>query len=144
MEHGFRAPRAGPAAGRALRRRRGTTALAVSDSYFRAESRCDLEAVVDHFAENAVIVHPDGSRSEGREAIRAFYAGVFDALASIDVRRVGAVGGGVEAAVEWRALVVGADGAERSLRGVNLVTVADGRFTRIYAYFGEAARDWRG
>lgn len=119
----------------------GLSALAVCDSYFQAESRRDLEAVVAHYADDATYVHPDGSRSDGAATIRAFYASVFGRLDAIDVRRVDIVGGPDRAAVEWRADVVDRAGIVRHLRGVNIVAVEDSRFTEVRAYFGEAATD---
>jgi uncharacterized protein (TIGR02246 family) len=117
------------------------TAKTVAKSYFAAESRRDLGEVLDHFAEECVLVHPDGSRSVGHDAIRAFYAGIFEALTRIDVRPVDVIGDSERAAVTWRADVVDTGGAERTLRGVNLVTVRDGRFTRVELFFMESTSD---
>jgi hypothetical protein len=121
-----------------MTQRGGRSALTVCDSYFQAESRRDLEAVVALYDVDATYVHPDGSRSDGAAAIRAFYASVFGRLEAIDVRRVDAVGGPDRAAVEWRAVVVDGAGTVRHLRGVNVVAVKDARFTEVRAYFGEA------
>jgi uncharacterized protein (TIGR02246 family) len=107
---------------------------AVAESYLAAEGRRDLDAVLAHYAEDAVLVRPDGGRCEGAAAIGAFYEEIFAALAEIDVRLVDAVESGERLAVEWRAEVVATDGAARTLRGVNLVTVRDGRFVRVHVY----------
>ena len=138
MEHGVGTPRAGSAPGRALILADLDTARAVSESYFAAESRRDIQAVLAHFSEDAVIVHPDGRRSEGLAAIQDFYTAVLERLQSVEVRLVDLVGDAERAGVEWEAGVVDAGGERHTLRGVNLVTVCAGRFTTLHAYFGEA------
>jgi ketosteroid isomerase-like protein len=93
--------------------------------------------VLAHYTEDAVLVHPDGRRSVGHPAIRHFYATVFDQLETIDVQLVDLIGDGERAAVEWRADVVKTGGEQGVLRGVNLVTVREGRFTTVHVCFGE-------
>ena len=48
--------------------------------YFDAFNRQDLEGVMPCFGDDAVIVGPDGSRSEGAAEIRKAYAASFKAI----------------------------------------------------------------
>jgi uncharacterized protein (TIGR02246 family) len=107
----------------------------ITESYFRAENRRDLPAILDHFAADVRFVTPDGATLAGREAVRTFYAANLEALPSLQVDLVTDLTVADQAALEWRAQGRNPTGDVVHMHGTNLVTVADGRFTRFQAYW---------
>jgi ketosteroid isomerase-like protein len=107
---------------------------AVAESYWRAEERRDVEAVLEHFHEDAVF-HPVSGPLVGRAEIRTFYDGMGDTFPGLSVSIVHEIGNGDEAALEWEAILTARDGVEYPIRGVNVVRVRDGKFERVTAYF---------
>ncbi len=107
---------------------------AVAESYWRAEERRDVEAVLGHFHEDAVF-HPAGGPLVGHAQIRTFYDSMGDTFPGLRVAIVHEVTAGNEAALEWEATLIDRDGVEYPIRGVNLVRVRDGKFEQVTAYF---------
>jgi ketosteroid isomerase-like protein len=106
----------------------------VAESYWRAEERRDVEAVLAHFHEDAVF-HPVSGPLVGHAEIRTFYDGMGDTFPGLRVSIVHEIAAGNEAALEWEAVLTDHDGVEYPIRGVNIVRVRDGKFERVVAYF---------
>ena len=116
-----------------------TTTSELFESYFAAESRRDVRAVVEHFREDAVLVLPDGRTLSGRGAIGEFYAEVYAQLAELDVHVVSMSTAAGITAVEWEASLVYESNDTQTLRGVNVVRTSAGMFAEVRTYFGPRA-----
>jgi uncharacterized protein (TIGR02246 family) len=107
----------------------------ITQSYFAAENRRDLDSILGHFAEDVRFVAPDGRVLTGREALRPFYAANIARLPTLHVRLVDDLGDGDRAALEWRAEGTARDGQQVHMHGTNLVSTRDGRFSEFRAYW---------
>ncbi len=110
----------------------------VAESYWAAECRRDLEAVLDHYHEDAVVHPPSGKPLVGREQIATFYVDEMDEYPGLEVQIVHEVSNGAEASLEWEAVLIDHAGRRHRLRGVNVVRVREGRFEWARAYFDPA------
>ncbi|MBV8933585.1 MAG: nuclear transport factor 2 family protein [Kutzneria sp.] len=111
------------------------TPRAVTESYFAAEDGRDLDAILDHFAEDARFTAPDGQVLTGRGQIGEFYAANAVGLPTLRVDLTGEIGAGDRAALEWRAEGRTPEGEAVRMHGTNVVAVADARFTEFRAYW---------
>ncbi len=105
----------------------------LAESYWAAEERRDIDAIVAHYHADASYQDGGGAR-HGIAAIRAFYQG---SAADYPVIRVAIlddhpVEGG--SAVEFRAVLTDPEGRDWIIEGVNLFRVRDGRFTSVRSY----------
>jgi ketosteroid isomerase-like protein len=116
------------------------TPRAVAESYWAAESRRDLGAILDHYHEDAVF-RPPGQTLRGHDEIRTFYEDSAASYPGLEVRITHEIRDGMEASLEWEAVLTDHDGARHPLRGVNNVLVEDGRFREVRAYFDPATLD---
>jgi uncharacterized protein (TIGR02246 family) len=107
----------------------------ITESYFAAENRRDLDAILGHFTEDVHFVTPDGDVLYGREALRPFYAANVAGLPTLRVQLVDDLGHGDRAALEWRAEGRTPDGRSVRMHGTNLVSIRDGRFGEFRAYW---------
>lgn len=107
----------------------------VAESYWAAECRRDLQAVLDHYHEDAVVYPPDGSELRGRARIATFYADELDEYPGLEVEIVHEVSNGPEACLEWEATLIDKAGGRHPFRGCNIVRVRDGKFETVRAYF---------
>jgi uncharacterized protein (TIGR02246 family) len=114
-----------------------TTKLELVKSYWAAEGRKDLPAILAHFAEDADFSVP-GMHVEGRSAISKFYEGMIDGFRSIEVCVREAIEQGDEIAVEWQCRLVRNSGEERISNGCNCFEIRDGVFRRMRGYFNPA------
>lgn len=114
------------------------SAREVAESYWAAECRRDLDAVLDHYHVDAVVHPPSGAPLVGREQIATFYADEMAEYPGLEVRIVHEVSNGAEASLEWEAVLVDHAGRRHPFRGVNVVRVRDGRFEWARAYFDPA------
>ena len=109
------------------------TVRELAESYWAAEERRDVDAIVAHY-------HPDatyqdgGGRRRGLDEIRAFYRTSAADHPAITVRILEdyPVEGG--AAVEFHAELTDPDGRTWVIEGVNLFRVRDDRFTSVRSY----------
>lgn len=111
----------------------------VAESYWAAECRRDLDAVLDHFHENATVQPPFGPPYVGRTGIADFYRDEMRDYPGLEVEIVHEIRNGDEAALEWEAVLVDHDGVRHPFRGINVVQVRAGRFVRVRAYFDPSA-----
>ncbi len=111
----------------------------VAQSYWAAECRRDLDAVLDHYHADAVVHPPSGTPLVGREEIATFYVDEMQEYPGLEVQIVHEVRNGAEASLEWEAVLVDDAGRRHRFRGVNVVRVRDGKFEWARAYFDPAA-----
>jgi uncharacterized protein (TIGR02246 family) len=107
----------------------------ITESYFDAENRRDLDAILGHFAEDVRFVTPEGHALTGRDALRPFYAANIAGLPTLHVQLVDALGQGDRAALEWRADGNTPDGQPVHMHGTNVVSISNGRFGEFHAYW---------
>jgi ketosteroid isomerase-like protein len=106
----------------------------VSESYWAAECRRDIDGVAAHYHEDATYEGPDGMRRGLRE-IREVYEGSARDYPGLEVRIVREFTDGADAsALEFDAVLVDPHGRRFRVRGVNVVMVRNGRFVSVRSY----------
>lgn len=118
----------------------GFPAQAAVARYFAAIADRDAVAWADNFVPDGRSEDPVGGEPVvGREALRAFQQGIFDAFPVMRLRPVACFYGGDQAAVTWTCHVE-ADGRGADFDGVNTYEVGpDGRIARQKAFWDMAA-----
>ncbi|MGI8700182.1 MAG: nuclear transport factor 2 family protein [Nocardioidaceae bacterium] len=111
----------------------------VAESYWAAECRRDLDAVLDHYHPDAVVSPPYGTPLVGREQIATFYVDEMADYPGLEVQIVHEVRNGPEASLEWEAVLVDRAGGRHPFRGVNVVRVRDDKIEWARAYFDPTA-----
>jgi len=107
----------------------------VAESYWRAECARDVEAVLGHYTEDATFAAP-GWSLRGHDEIRLFYEASGLQFPGLEVDIVSETHGTDGSVVfEWVAVLIDPLRVRFPLRGVNLVTLRDGQFTGVRAYF---------
>ena len=114
------------------------TLVSVLDAF----NRHDLDAIMEHFSDDAVFETPRGSephgtRFVGRDAVRAGLAKRFDGIPDVhygdDRHFVNAAGD--RGASEWLLTGTTTDGERIAVRGCDLWELADGRIVRKDSYW---------
>jgi ketosteroid isomerase-like protein len=105
----------------------------ISESYWAAECRRDIDAVMEHYHADATYEAPDGLR-RGEVEIRATYEESARAYPGLEVEIVREFPLGDRAALEFDAILIDAAGGRHRVRGVNVVLVRDGRFVSVRSY----------
>lgn len=116
-----------------------TTPRDVAESYWAAECRRDLQAVLDHYHTDAVVHPPSGPALRGRDEIATFYADEIRDYPGLEVDIVHVINSGDEACLEWEAVLTDHGGGRHPFRGVNIVVVRDDKFASVRAYFDPGA-----
>lgn len=111
----------------------------VAESYWQKECVRDLEGVLHHYHEDAIVHPPSGPPFEGRASIADFYVDEMRDYPGLEVEIVHEVRDGDEASLEWEAVLTDHDGGRHEFRGVNVVKVRDGKFVWVRAYFDPGA-----
>lgn len=111
----------------------------VAESYWQKECERDLEGVLHHYHEDAIVHPPSGPPFEGRASIADFYVDEMRDYPGLEVEIVHEVRDGDEASLEWEAVLTDHDGGRHEFRGVNVVKVRDGKFVWVRAYFDPGA-----
>lgn len=106
----------------------------VAESYWRVECQRDLQKILDHYHEDAVM-QPPGQVLRGHPEIRTFYEDSIRRFPILEVAIVHEVRQGNEAALEWDAAVTDHSGRRYPFTGVNIIRVEDGKFRSVHAYF---------
>ncbi len=127
-----------PATGADARGDAMQTPREVAESYWAAECTRDLQAVLEHYSQDAVVYPPDGEPLRGHDQIKTFYADELEDYPGLEVTIVHEVTNGSEASLEWEAVLIDKAGRRHPFRGVNVVRVEDGRFQSVRAYFDPA------
>lgn len=106
----------------------------VSESYWAAECRRDLDGVMAHYHPDATYEGPDGLR-RGHDEIRMAYEESARQYPGLEVRIVREFPGDASSsAIEFDAVLVDPAGRRHRVRGVNVVAVRDGRFESVRSY----------
>lgn len=106
----------------------------VAESYWDVECQRDLDAILAHYHEDAVM-QPPGQVLRGHNEIRTFYEDSISRFPILEVEIVHEVRNGDEAALEWSAAVTDHQGNRYPFTGVNIIKVEDGKFRSVHAYF---------
>lgn len=116
-----------------------STPREVAESYWAAECRRDLEALLSYFHEDAVLLPPSGPALRGHREIATFYADEIRDYPGLEVTITHEIRDGVDATLEWEAVLTDHAGLRYPFRGVNVVRVRDGKFESVRAYFDPAS-----
>jgi len=105
-----------------------------------AFNRHDLDAIMSHFAEDAVFESPRGpdpwgTRYDGREAVRAGLAKRFEGIPDVHYGEDRHFVAGDRGASEWTLTGTTTDGERIEVRGCDLWEFRDGRVTRKDSYW---------
>jgi ketosteroid isomerase-like protein len=106
----------------------------VSESCWVAECEGDIDAIMEHFHDDATYYAPDGPRT-GIKALRemyAYYADLQGPVVSVEILKE--FTNADEGAIEFEAVRTDASGKRFRVRGVQVAQVQDGRFTYVRAY----------
>jgi ketosteroid isomerase-like protein len=100
-----------------------------------AFDRHDLDAIMAHFADDAVLESPRGpeafgTRVVGREAVRAAFAGRFSGIPDVRYQQDDHFVDGDRGASEWTLSGTTVDGERLEIRGCDLWTFRDGRVVK--------------
>lgn len=106
----------------------------IAESYWRRECDRDVQGVLDHYQPDARFVAPGWDLS-GHEEIRKYYEFSAAQFPGLEVEVVGDYGDGDTAVVEWDAVLTDGVGKRYPIRGVNVITLQDGLFKEVRAYF---------
>jgi len=106
----------------------------VSESYWAAECRRDIDGVMTHYHPDATYEGPDGHR-RGHAAVRQVYEDSARDYPGLEVRIVREFGGTADSsALEFDAVLIDPSGQRFRVRGVNIVVVRDGKFVLVRSY----------
>lgn len=110
------------------------------DELLSAFNRHDLDGVMQHFAENAIMVSPSGANGNGRviegaKAIRSFFAQRFESWPDMRWESVAEFACGDRAVTEWR---VRSPSAGIDVLGCDLWTFRDGKVVVKDIYLKQA------
>jgi len=106
----------------------------VSESYWAAECRRDIDATVAHYHPDGTYEGPDGLRRGPLEIRRAYEQSARD-YPGLQVRIVREFfGDEASSALEFDAVLVDPEGGRHRVRGVNVVTVREGRYVSVRSY----------
>ena len=110
----------------------------VAWSYWTAEIERDVDKVLAHYHPDAAFV-PNGVALRGHDKIRTFYEDSCRRFPILEVEILRESGDGSIAALEWSAAVTDHEGTRVPFVGVNLVSIEDGLFREVRAYFDTSA-----
>jgi ketosteroid isomerase-like protein len=108
----------------------------VSESYWAAECRRDVDAVMEHYHPDATYEDASGLR-RGEEAIRQAYeesAAAYPGLEVTIVREFVLPDDPDTSGLEFDATLIDREGGRYRVRGVNVVSVRDGRFVSVRSF----------
>lgn len=111
--------------------------LTVALSYWAAEARGDLPAVLGHFSADARFVAP-GFTLSGQAEIAQFYQKIMGAYRAMRIEALRVTGQGDDVAVEFGFHFTRHSGETGYAEGCNVFTVRAGRICRLRAYFNPA------
>lgn len=114
------------------------------DAVGNAFNANDIDAVMAHFADDAIFDHaagPDehGIRFEGADAIRQVFAGLFDKVASVHWETLDCGIAGNKAYCEFRRTATHQDGTKEEFLSVDILTFRDGLIIHKDTYYKQRA-----
>jgi ketosteroid isomerase-like protein len=112
-----------------------TAALDMLEAVTAAFDAHDLDAILKHFADDAVFegprgLEPWGTRSIGKEAIREAFSARFSGIPDVRYRDEGAFVDGDRGASEWTLSGTTTAGERLEVRGCDLWTFRDGKIVK--------------
>lgn len=110
---------------------------AVAESYWQAECRRDLAAIMAHY-HPAAEFQPAGRLLRGHAEIQTFYEDSIARFPGLECQILHEVCHGNEASLEWSAVLIDHDGVRHPLVGVNVIRVSGGKFESVRAYFDQS------
>jgi ketosteroid isomerase-like protein len=106
----------------------------VSESYWAAECRRDVDAVMAYYLPDATYEDPGGLR-RGHAEIRRAYEDSARAYPGLEVTIAREFTGTPDtSALEYDAVLIDHEGRRFRVRGVNVVVVRDGKFVSVRSY----------
>jgi ketosteroid isomerase-like protein len=106
----------------------------VSESYWAAECRRDLDSVMAHYHDDATYEDAGGLRRGQAEVRRSYEASARD-YPGLEVTIVREFNGqGDTSALEFDAVLIDHEGRRFRVRGVNVVQVRDGQFGSVRSF----------
>ena len=105
----------------------------VSESYWAAECRRDVDGVMTHYHDDGTYEDAGGLR-RGQAEIRAAYEASARSYPGLEVTIVREFPRADLSAIEFDAVLVDEAGGRHRVRGVNVVEVRDGRFVSVRSY----------
>jgi ketosteroid isomerase-like protein len=105
----------------------------VSESYWAAEARRDIDGIMAHYLPDGTYEGPDGLR-RGHAEVRAAYEESALTYPGLEVEIVREFPQGDRSAIEFVAVLVDGNGKRFRVRGVNIVEVRDGKFASVRSY----------
>jgi len=110
------------------------TPLEVAESYWAAECRRDIDAVMAHYNEDATYQDAGGFLS-GHVGIRGFYEGSMRDYPGLEVTILREFKGTPDSsALEVYAVLVDHEGRRFGIRACNILTVRDGRIASLRCF----------
>ena len=110
------------------------TPLEVAESYWAAECRRDVDAVMAHYNEDATYEDAGGFLS-GRAAIRSFYEGSARDYPGLEVTILREFPGSPDSsALEVYAVLVDHEGSRFEIHACNILTVRDGKIASLRCF----------
>lgn len=117
----------------------GTSAPAsVVRSYWDAEQRRDIDAVLAHYDADAELVVPELGRLAGHDEIRTFYAASISRFPGLRVSIDSELTEGDRGVFEWSSVFTDDAGREWQSNGVNVIRVSGGKFASVHVYYDPA------
>lgn len=111
--------------------------LAAVDRFNVAFNQHDIEAIMDAMTDDCVFEStspPEGTRLEGAAAVRAAWIEFFTSSPTAHFESEETIVTGDRAVVRWRYTWLDDDGQVGAVRGVDVMTVRDGRIAEKLAY----------
>jgi ketosteroid isomerase-like protein len=108
----------------------------VSESYWAAECRRDIDGVMEHYHPDATYEDSGGLR-RGHPEVRVAYeesARAYPGLEVTIVQEYSGSGSTDRSALEFEAVLIDAEDRRYRVRGVNVVAVRDGKFVSVRSY----------
>ena len=117
-----------------------TLTRSLVDSVGDAFNANDIEAVMSHFAEDAVFDHavgPEahGTRFEGAATIRSVFAGLFERVENVHWEALDCAVVGNKAYCEYRRTAKHKDGSKEEFLSVDILTYRDGLIIHKDTYY---------
>ncbi|MBP7141000.1 MAG: nuclear transport factor 2 family protein [Opitutaceae bacterium] len=103
-------------------------------SYWDAEARGDLPAVLEHFDRNAAFTAP-GFQLHGRQEIAAFYKKIMGTYKTMRIEARRTIEHGDDIVVEFGFHFTRQNGTPGYAEGCNVFTITQSQITRLRAYF---------
>jgi ketosteroid isomerase-like protein len=110
----------------------------VAKSYWAAEERRDIDAVLGHYHPDAELVVPDLGQLTGHDEIRKFYTASISRFPQLRVTIESALENGDRGAFEWSSIFTDYAGKEWFSNGVNIIRISAGKFASVHVYYDPA------